>query len=207
MPDNDRTLSLRSAFAQQMHGVDPARVISIDETCIYMSPRPRHGYAKRGRRLHVPLSTFQQRKFTLTMAISSKRVVHWQLIPGSANTKTFADFLTHMPITDIAEPLLLMDNVAFHKSRHVRGIMDTLGVQVAYTPPYSPEFNPIEMAFSVMKAVHRREFALSPPTTDASSASASQRMEACLAGLTGGCLSRMFGHCWALIQKMAGGRT
>jgi hypothetical protein len=47
----------------------------------------------------------------------------------------------------------LMDNVGFHAG--LQHVTDELGFHVLFTPPYSPQFNPVEMAFSVAKTAYR----------------------------------------------------
>ena len=49
-----------------------------------------------------------------------------------------------------------MDNLAAHKSAAVRNAIEATGAELCFLPPYSPDFNPIEMAFSKLKAVRKR---------------------------------------------------
>lgn len=51
---------------------------------------------------------------------------------------------------------LIMDNVRFHHSHKVKDLADQKGLRIVYTPPYSPDFNPIENVFSYVKAIWRR---------------------------------------------------
>jgi hypothetical protein len=85
-PDTDRILAARQDFCVDNHRLDPAAVISVDETCLYFHPRHRSGYSKRGSRLHVPLHRRRHDKYTLLLAVSSSRVVGYQVLQGSANS-------------------------------------------------------------------------------------------------------------------------
>ena len=49
-----------------------------------------------------------------------------------------------------------MDNLGCHKSAAVRAAIETTGAELRFLPPYSPDFNPIEMAFSKLKALLRK---------------------------------------------------
>jgi transposase len=49
-----------------------------------------------------------------------------------------------------------MDNLSVHKSERVRELIEREGVEVLYLPPYSPDFNPIEEAFSKIKNLLRK---------------------------------------------------
>lgn len=52
---------------------------------------------------------------------------------------------------------VVMDNAAFHKTKATRQILEEAGFELVYLPPYSPDFNPIEKDFAIMK--RRRQFA------------------------------------------------
>jgi transposase len=49
-----------------------------------------------------------------------------------------------------------MDNVAFHKTKEVKDFIKSTNSQTLFIPPYSPEFNPIELAFSKIKTMYRK---------------------------------------------------
>jgi transposase len=51
--------------------------------------------------------------------------------------------------------VVVMDNLAAHKVAGVREAIERIGAQLVYLPPYSPDFNPIELAFSKLKALLR----------------------------------------------------
>ena len=59
---------------------------------------------------------------------------------------------------DTAAPgdIVVMDNLPAHKVSGVRDAIETAGASLRYLPPYSPDFNPIEMAFSKLKAILRK---------------------------------------------------
>ncbi len=51
--------------------------------------------------------------------------------------------------------IVVMDNISFHHSKEVRELANQHNVQIIFTPPYSPEFNPIEIVFSLLKRMYR----------------------------------------------------
>lgn len=99
-------------------------------------------------RLDKPI---RSNKLTLLLAISETRgVVGWQTIQGSCNTAIFADFVRDIDAPHGAK--LVVDNVRFHHANETKHAASTMGFQLIYTPPYCPELNPVENAFSVLKA-------------------------------------------------------
>jgi transposase len=57
--------------------------------------------------------------------------------------------------------VVVMDNLGSHKGRRVRALIESAGARLVFLPPYSPDFNPIEMAFSKLKALLKKAAARS----------------------------------------------
>ena len=154
---NDNVRSKTDEFVKQMQTVDKRKVIAIDETSICMSDFPRYGYTPVGMPL-VPLSMPQRkakRTYTLVMAVSADAVESFQLIHGSCNASKFTEFIATLP----NDRYLLMDNVAFHKTVAVTDAIHSKRCIPIFTPPYSPQFNPIELVFSCLKQTLRSHVA------------------------------------------------
>ena len=69
------------------------------------------------------------------------------------NATDFCNFLQSLKLRNAT---LLMDNVAFHKTKDIRKFAQETHCGLLFTPPYSPQYNPIELAFSKIKAVYRK---------------------------------------------------
>ena len=68
---------------------------------------------------------------------------------GSMNGDLFLDYKQHDLVPTLhAGDLVIMDNLRCHKVRGVKEAIEHIGAQVLYLPPYSPDFNPIEMMWS-----------------------------------------------------------
>jgi len=66
---------------------------------------------------------------------------------------------TQLAPTLSAGDIIILDNVAFHKSPKAEALIKQRGVWLLFLPPYSPDLNPIEMAFSKLKALLRKHAA------------------------------------------------
>ena len=76
---------------------------------------------------------------------------------GATNTLVFHGFVEHFLAPVLREgDIVVMDNLSSHKARCVVEAIEAVGAEVWYLPPYSPDFNPIEMAFSKLKALLRK---------------------------------------------------
>jgi transposase len=123
--------------------------VSIDETSFGRHGSPSYGYSPKGKRLMLRTKTPSIKTKTAICCVSATRVESVKLIEGSANTTRFHAFLQSLNLP--ARSVVLLDNVSFHHSKVVKSFCLDHDLHLLYVPPYSPWFNPIEMAFSVVK--------------------------------------------------------
>lgn len=153
VPDLQLFNARRKAFAAVLAGIDPADVLSTDESSFDSNMAPLRGYSPCGVPLFVPMQRSTRKRVSLTLAVSHTGLEHWTIVPGSSNGALFMLFLhgiAHCP-----QRYVLMDNVSFHKSKAVSALLTSMGKIPLFVPPYSPEFNPIENIFSYTKADYR----------------------------------------------------
>jgi len=116
-----------------------------------------YGRAVKGQRVNLPKPFVRGSKFSLIGAISTKSVEAALYGEWSTNGNIFEHFLEHSLAPKLTpENIVLMDNVGFHKSERAIAIIESTGARVDYLPPYSPELNPIELAWSFTKGVIKR---------------------------------------------------
>lgn len=141
-------------FKAAFNNINESVVIySIDESGFRTDECPSYGYSKRGTRLFVTRNNGSWKHYSLLMAVNNKGKVMHHVDNKSINNQTFYQFLKDISF----EPgsVILMDNVAFHKCRNIKELLHSKQCQILYTPPYSPDFNPIEYIFSTMKHRYR----------------------------------------------------
>lgn len=79
------------------------------------------------------------------------------VVEGSTNTRVFETYLQEVLCPSLKEgQVVVMDNLSSHKGSRVRDLIEEEGCELIYLPSYSPDFNPIEQAFSKLKG-HLRE--------------------------------------------------
>ena len=139
-------------------GID--NVISIDESALYAEMYSKRGWVKKGQVLKLRKTRCYHKRMTFTMAIASNRVVAINITEGSMNTMKFHDFLNHevIPKLKANEKHILMDNVSFHRSKKVKYLLERNNINSIFTVPYTPDLNPIESSFSVIKHKVRKKF-------------------------------------------------
>jgi transposase len=78
-------------------------------------------------------------------------------IEGPSDTDSFGIYMREILAPTLkAGQIVLMDNLSVHKGKWVRELIEQKGCQLWLLPPYSPEFNPIEEAFSKVKTLLRK---------------------------------------------------
>lgn len=150
MTNPETIVAKRAAFEDAFVEVDIHDIVSVDEASFDVAMMPLRGYAPVGRRLEVLTPTRNRSRQTLLMAVASTGVGAWKAFDGSCNKSLFADFV-RTELAALPQKYVLMDNVAFHRSDVVLEALREAGKQALFSPPYSPDYNPIENVFSVLK--------------------------------------------------------
>lgn len=114
------------------------------------------GWGKRSERLvgHAPFGHWKST--TLVAALGCEGICGSLLLDGPMNRKGFEAFLEESLIP-VLKPgdTVIMDNLPAHKGGQIDALFQAAGVVFRYLPPYSPDLNPIEMAFSKIKQTLR----------------------------------------------------
>jgi len=90
------------------------------------------------------------------MAVATTGVVDYKIYDGSVSGDQFASFVTEMQNVATSHTHILMDNASIHKTATVKASILTRNLRVIYNAPYTPDFNPIENVFGVLKTLYRR---------------------------------------------------
>ncbi len=113
--------------------------------------RPSHayGYAKAGTPAIVHWTPSSDRtRLNLLMAIHANGSCNQYIQDKPINGEAFATFIRNLPFDHGTN--LLMDNASIHKTAAVRYAMKEKGFIPLFVPPYSPEYNPIELVFGII---------------------------------------------------------
>jgi transposase len=79
------------------------------------------------------------------------------VLDGSINGTSFLDYVKRVLVPTLSPgETVVADNLSSHKGDEVRKAIEAAGATMRFLPPYSPDFNPIEKAFSKLKALLRR---------------------------------------------------
>jgi transposase len=166
----------RARWRAELAGIDPRRLIFLDETGIDTRLTRAYGRAPRGRRAmgKVPWGGWERLTVIGALALEGG-VVASMSIPAATSTAVFLAFTERVlvpALCDRPDAILVMDNLPAHKAAAVRSALDRAGLVHRHLPPYSPDLNPIEQAWSKLKASLRATGARSREALEAALAPA-----------------------------------
>ena len=152
--------SLRAARRRWMREqgmFDPARLVFLDETATSTNMVRLRGRCPRGERLidHVPHGHWKT--ITFVAGLRRRAMVAPLVLDGPMNATTFVAYLKECLVPKLKRgDVVMMDSLPVHRVAGVREVIEAAGAKLRYLPKYSPDLNPIEQAFSKVKAHLRK---------------------------------------------------
>ena len=136
---------------------DPARLVFIDETCTNTSMVRLHGRCPRGERLIGYAPHGYWKTITFVAGLRHRAMVAPFVLEGAMNGPMFLAYVQQCLAPTLKRgDIVVMDNLPVHKAAGVEEAIEAAGARLRYLPPYSPDLNPIEPAFSKVKAHLRK---------------------------------------------------
>jgi len=154
----------RKRWRRHQHRLDARRLVFNDETWAKTNMTRLRGRAPRGERLVAKTPHGHWQTTTLIAALGIDGIRCSTVVDGAVNGDIFEAFVERVLVPELRPgDVVIMDNLPAHKVTGVRDAIEDTGARLIYLPPYSPDFNPIEMAFSKLKAALRKAAARTIP--------------------------------------------
>jgi transposase len=136
--------------------LDSQSWVFVDEMGTHTSLAPLYGYSPRGQRSFFKVPRNRGTNTTLLASMGSEGMGPSMAVEGSTTKEVFEAYTEHFLAPTLEQgQVVVMDNLSAHKGQRVRKLIEDRGCQLLYLPPYSPDFNPIEEAFSKVKRLLR----------------------------------------------------
>nr|WP_191856568.1 IS630 family transposase [Agrobacterium tumefaciens] len=150
-------LEKRQCWFEDQLDLDPERLVFIDETWTATNMARTHGRCRKGERLRMGFPHGHRKTTTLVAGLRSTGMVAPLVIDGPINGEWFEAYVAQV-LVPILKPgdVVILDNLSSHKRPAAREMIEAAGATMMFLPPYSPDFNPIEKAFSKLKALLRK---------------------------------------------------
>jgi transposase len=173
-------------------GISPERLVFLDECGVLTTLSRLYGRSPCGTRARMSAPFGHWTRLTVLGALGAEGMVGAMSVEAATSGAVFCAYLEQVLLPELRrsrpDAVLVMDNLAAHKTSQVRALLDRSGFAYRYLPAYSPDLNPIEPAWAKVKAELRR---VAARTVDALHAACSPALDAITAQDAAG----FFRHC------------
>jgi transposase len=142
-------------------GIAPERLVFLDECGVLTNMARLYGRSPRGTRAPGSVPCGRWERLSVLGALGQNGMVASMSIQAATDGAVFCAYLEQVLLPELQrtrpDAVIVMDNLGAHKTPEVRAFLGRSGFLYRYLPPYSPDLNPIEQAFSKLKASLRRE--------------------------------------------------
>lgn len=147
----------RQRWREGQASLDPEKLVFIDETGCATNMIRLRGRAQRGKRLRGAAPHGHWKITTFTAGLRASGLSAPMVLDGPMNTECFKAYVNQVLVPALKPgDIVVMDNLSSHKSEGIRSAIEAAGAELRYLPAYSPDLNPIEQAFSKLKAHLRK---------------------------------------------------
>ncbi|WP_425278150.1 IS630 family transposase [Azotobacter salinestris] len=154
----------RQEWFEEQPGFDWRKLIFVDETAAATNLARLRGWAPRGERCLAAIPHGHWKTTTFTAGLRVDGLTAPLVLDGAMNGPAFLAYVGQVLVPELTPgDIVVMDNLPAHKVAGVRQAIEGAGATLRYLPPYSPDLNPIEMAFSKLKALLRKAAARTVP--------------------------------------------
>jgi transposase len=153
---SERNEEARAAWREAVATLDPEQLVFVDESGTHTCLTRLYGWAPHDQRAVGSVPRNHGKNTTLVAALTADGLQAPWTIEGAMDTAAFERY-----IQEVLGPTLrpgqtvVLDNLSVHKATGIREAIEALHCEVLYLPSYSPDFTPIEQAFSKIKALLR----------------------------------------------------
>lgn len=153
---SERAEERRTAFWAYVAPLEKGRFICVDETSTTTAMTGRYARAPRGQRAYGYVPRNHGQNLSVIGALGLHGVVAAMSVDGAVDTEVFEVYVEH-GLVPALQPgaIVLLDNLRVHHASGIEAAVKGAGGQVIFLPPYSPDFSPLELCWSKVKAFLR----------------------------------------------------
>ncbi len=153
--DSPEVQEKRRGYRKELAGIDPHRLVFVDECGANTAMTRTYGRAPAGQRVYTDAPAHWE-SITLTCGVRLSGVTATLAFPGATNTGTFETYVEEVLVPELKPgDVVVWDNLKPHESEDAIEAVEEAGAEVVPLPPYSPDYTPIEEMFSKVKGAMR----------------------------------------------------
>ena len=154
---SERDEAARTAWSEQARQLESRDLVFVDECSSNIALTPLYARAPQGERAVGKVPRNYGANTTLMASLSLQGMGQALLWQGATDAATFEAYIQQVLAPSLQRgQIVVMDNLSSHQGERVRQAIEARGCQLLFLPTYSPDFSPIEGAFSKLKTFLRR---------------------------------------------------
>jgi transposase len=131
--------------------------VFVEEMGTHTSLAPLYAYAPIGERAFFEIPRNRGKNTTLLTSLHAEGMGPSMAVEGATTARVFETYVERLLVAALRPgQVVVMDNLGAHRPKRVRELIEARGCELIYVPPYSPDLNPIEEAFSKVKHLLRK---------------------------------------------------
>lgn len=156
MVASERNNYKRAWFRRRVSGIDPERLIFIDEAAVNTAMTRQFGRAAPGERVVESVPRNYGEQTSMISALGLRGLVATMTLEGAVDTLAFNAYINEVLAAKLTKgDVVILDNLNVHKASQVEGVAADRGARVIWLAPYSPDMSPIEQCWSKIKQLLR----------------------------------------------------
>lgn len=153
---SERNNYKRAWFRRRVSGIDPERLIFIDEAAVNTAMSCRFGWAAPGERVIDKVPRNYGAQTSMISALGLRGLVATMTLEGAVDTPAFNAYLNEVLAAKLGRgDVVILDNLNVHKASQIEQVAQQRGARVIWLAPYSPDYSPIEPCWSKIKQLLR----------------------------------------------------
>ncbi len=157
--DEVEVAKARQDWRDEAAAITPERLVFLDESAALTNLTRAYAWSPRGERACGTAPGGRWERVTILGALGLEGILGARSVAAATDGAVFRAYLDQVLLPELRrtkpDAVIVMDNLAAHKAGAVRALLDGSGFTYRYLPPYSPDLNPIEMAWAKVKSLLR----------------------------------------------------
>lgn len=143
----------RTRFLAEIEGIDPRKMVYVDESGVEDTLFRQYARAPRGTPVITDILGHKTQRISLIAGLLGRKLIAPMMFEGYTDAEVFNDWIEHGLLAELPPGhVVIMDRASFHRKQKTRQLIEKAGCKLVYLPAYSPDFNPIEQWWAILKA-------------------------------------------------------